>query len=1047
MLKDGTTANNAAVASTSTAGFKLAVNGGVLYYGTGVNTVTSPTIYLRNLTASTGRIFALNSDNTGLFTISDATGTTSPLTHINRFVINSTGNVGIGVTAPTSLLHLNGGTAALNSAPLKFTSGVNLTTPEAGAMEYNGTALFFTPTTLRKEIAFADLSNISGTLGVTKGGTGLITLTTGDILFASAANTLSRLGVGTNGQVLTLTGGIPAWVAPSGISDWSQIGNTGTNPTTNFIGTIDNKSLSFRTNNTEKFRIDSIGNIGIGISNPTYKLDVNGTARFTGDLLVKGITLGLGSGAVASNLVLGYQAGQVNTTGGDNSFIGYQAAYSNTTGGFNFILGSQAGFNNTIGNYNNFISYRAGYYNTSGNANNFMGYQAGFSNTSGSYNNFIGSNSGFNNTIGDGNVFISRYTGISNTSGSYNSIIGFAGGYNNTTGSYNSLLGYEAGRFIADGTTAATIINNSVFIGTSTKPLADNQTNQVVVGYRAIGDGSNTSVLGSSSTVSTKLFGQLKLPAYGVGAKTGTPSYALQVDATGNIIEGAIGTTIFQRTAVPFANASTGLLGSDSTTLSFNPTNRFLSIGTPGFSQTSGLNINGGNLLIYGGGNGTTIATGGGYPTDLSKSISFQNNDSAWAVMYQASTYGELRTKFNGSILPTRSGIYSLGLSTNKWSDLWVTNINGMAYSGGGGTGWGLSGNAGTNASNFLGTTDNSSFRFRTNNIERGLWDSTGNLNIYDSLTINKPIKIMAANNAPVSLIKAVGASPYFPWMQINGDAYGSKIIMGANNSGSGADQLRIVASYTDSIIAGTYRALHILSFDRLVLQGKQYTAGTDTAILFKTYIGNVGGFGNDGRFNLSKYGLGIFTGTPTYSLNVDANGNIIEGILGSGGGTSGWGLSGNAGTNNASQFIGTTDNMGLVFRTNNITRLSISASGNVGIGTTNISDTAFKLFVETGIHTRKIKVDVSAWPDYVFDKDYELPTLPELDKFIQQNKHLPGVQSSTDAEKNGIDLGNNQTVLLKKVEELTLYLIQMKKENEKMKERIEKLESKNATK
>ncbi|MGI9158667.1 MAG: hypothetical protein ACR2K1_02825, partial [Saprospiraceae bacterium] len=70
----------------------------------------------------------------------------------DKLIIKSSGNVGIGVTAPTAALHLKAGTATANSAPLKFTSGTNLTTAEAGAMEYNGTNLLFTPSTVRHTV-------------------------------------------------------------------------------------------------------------------------------------------------------------------------------------------------------------------------------------------------------------------------------------------------------------------------------------------------------------------------------------------------------------------------------------------------------------------------------------------------------------------------------------------------------------------------------------------------------------------------------------------------------------------------------------------------------------------------------------------------------------------------------------------------------------------------------------------------------------------------------------------------------------------------------
>lgn len=102
--------------------------------------------------------------------------------------------------------------------------------------------------------------------------------------------------------------------------------------------------------------------------------------------------------------------------------------------------------------------------------------------------------------------------------------------------------------------------------------------------------------------------------------------------------------------------------------------------------------------------------------------------------------------------------------------------------------------------------------------------------------------------------------------------------------------------------------------------------------------------------------------------------------------------------------------------------------AGSVGIGTTNISDVNYKLFVETGIRTRKIKVDAFTWSDYVFEKNYKLPILRDVEKFIQLNKHLPGVPSASEVEKNGIDLAENQATLLKKVEELTLYLIELDK-------------------
>jgi len=101
---------------------------------------------------------------------------------------------------------------------------------------------------------------------------------------------------------------------------------------------------------------------------------------------------------------------------------------------------------------------------------------------------------------------------------------------------------------------------------------------------------------------------------------------------------------------------------------------------------------------------------------------------------------------------------------------------------------------------------------------------------------------------------------------------------------------------------------------------------------------------------------------------------------------------------------------------------------GNVGIGTTNPG--SYKLAVEGTIGARKIKVtQANPWADYVFDSSYQLQPLSQVEQFIKTNKHLPDVPSAKEVAKDGIDVGDNQALLLKKIEELTLYMIEMKKE------------------
>jgi len=87
--------------------------------------------------------------------------------------------------------------------------------------------------------------------------------------------------------------------------------------------------------------------------------------------------------------------------------------------------------------------------------------------------------------------------------------------------------------------------------------------------------------------------------------------------------------------------------------------------------------------------------------------------------------------------------------------------------------------------------------------------------------------------------------------------------------------------------------------------------------------------------------------------------------------------------------------------------------------------------------------VTQTGWADYVFDAGYQLPSLKEVEEFIKTNKHLPGVASAKEVEEKGVDVGNNQAVLLKKVEELTLYMIDLKKEIDELKSENETLKGK----
>ncbi len=121
--------------------------------------------------------------------------------------------------------------------------------------------------------------------------------------------------------------------------------------------------------------------------------------------------------------------------------------------------------------------------------------------------------------------------------------------------------------------------------------------------------------------------------------------------------------------------------------------------------------------------------------------------------------------------------------------------------------------------------------------------------------------------------------------------------------------------------------------------------------------------------------------------------------------------------------------NMGLNFNVHGnvdvadskITALSINSSGNVGIGTVTPRE---RLSVNGNIRAKEMKVEATNWPDYVFKEGYNVGTLKELESYIKTNKHLPEMPTVTQVEKDGVLLGEMNKLLLKKIEELTLHLI-----------------------
>jgi hypothetical protein len=130
--------------------------------------------------------------------------------------------------------------------------------------------------------------------------------------------------------------------------------------------------------------------------------------------------------------------------------------------------------------------------------------------------------------------------------------------------------------------------------------------------------------------------------------------------------------------------------------------------------------------------------------------------------------------------------------------------------------------------------------------------------------------------------------------------------------------------------------------------------------------------------------------------------------------------------------------------------RMTIDNIGKVSIGEPSAftlgTPGTYKLYVSDGILTEKVRVAIKTttdWADYVFKPEYKLISLSEVESYIKTNGHLPEVPSAQEVVNKGIDMAQMDAKLLQKIEELTLYMIELKKENEEMKKKLEEIELK----
>ena len=532
-------------------------------------TYTSANNYLPYIQLSTGGRVVFGGATTNLAT--DLNPTLNPTMTIDV----GSGSVGIGTTTPgTRLTVVPSGNYSIDAAGGRIGNVGNPTAnTDAVNVSYLSSAL----------TAFAP-GGASSTWGIS--GTNIYNTNTGNV------------GIGTTApsKLLTISGnnypGVDIKETDNNINLRIEAHNVNL---AGVIKTMGSHSLEFGTNNTERMIITSNGLIGIGTTNPLQQLHLTASLRLpntTSD--TTGVIYKDGNRFIHN---FRHPTGDTAIPAGQNTFIGENAgnftmgstATETWHGSYNTGVGRASLYSNTTGYNNSALGVQALYSNTTGYNNSALGRSSLLSNTTGHSNSALGSFSLLSNTTGHSNSALGFFALRSNTTGHSNSALGYLALYSNTTGSNNSALGVNAGRYLADGSTGRETGNFGLYLGRDTKASNNGTDNEIVIGYNAIGKGSNTATYGNTSMVS-HIF-----EAGNVGIGTTTPGTRLTIIPSGNYSIDAAGGRI--------GNVGPATLDTDAVNVSYlkSALTAFAPGGassTWGVSGTSIYNTNTGNVGI-----------------------------------------------------------------------------------------------------------------------------------------------------------------------------------------------------------------------------------------------------------------------------------------------------------------------------------------------------------------------------------------------------------------------------------------------------------------
>jgi hypothetical protein len=467
--------------------------------------------------------------------------------------------------------------------------------------------------------------------------------------------------------------------------------------------------------------------------------------------------------------------------------------------------------------------------------------------------------------------------------------------------------------------------------------------------------------------------------------------------------------------------------------------------------------------------NGLQLQQGSGYQHLITAYADGNNPTTGSALQFKVANNN---TGGNAAVMTLRgSGYVGIGTvspsirlhvvepNSGLWAGCFFNSNNGAAAYFANGSGAGAYIDAGSNASAstyalYLNRSGTPLLYVRGDgNVGIGTTTPSAILSVAVAGTIADPSFMLARGSGANDKFKfVVRGSSGNSWLSIWDDSNGSVdngLILNGNSVGIGT-----VAPSATLDVAGSLKISGLAHFTRNA-QNISMAPVTNTSNSFIN-IQNIGGRGILGiEGNTSGNTLG---GSTPYALTLGTIGstpvqfgtnNAVNMTIASGGNV---GIGTNSPSNgklevvtgssqNAVRISNNDANYGTLDITNGnasgyglyVTAYKNCFTGNVGIGTASPSE---KLSVNGNVSAKKIIVTQTGWSDYVFDENYLLNSLESVETYIKQNKHLPDVPSAKEVEEKGISVGDNQALLLRKIEELTLYILAQQK-------RIEKLEQK----